>query len=1029
MRWNKPLLLLGLVLVLALAASAVTAGLPESARGVKVSKTMVSSYAFLDINNIEFGILNDGTMAFSEGSGYTGFWFPRGQRNNSIIYTAGIWILGKIGGEYRCAVNCYGSEYQPGWINADGSASDPLDAKFKIYKYNAGDVVDQDAIDQGCRNYVLGDQMMFCVYNDLASHGDMWGTPSIGIEVQQTTFGFNRTGALGNTVFVEFKFINKGPASLDETYVAVFYDPDLGQSNDDAGGTDADLGIVYVYNGDNYDDYYGVQVPAMASDFFQGPIVPSPGDQVVLPDGTVYEDSKMLAMTASFFYINGSPLAGMNDPHDPQGGYYFASGYRGNGEPWTDPTTGLETKFPLSGDPVQGSGWTYPMLSSPKDIRMGNSSGPFTLAPGDEQTIVLGLVVGQGTDNLSSVTVMKYYDELAQFAYDQAFVIPSPPPQPVVTTAALDEAVAIYWDNAAVDFSEGGYEFEGYNVWQGQGPAGPWTRVATFDKANLVTTIWDKNFNLSVGALIEQPMQFGTDTGISYKFVADRDYIGGSPMVNGKPYYWAVTGYAYNPDGVPKVLENAPIGYLVTPENPVLDTQLNAEVGQAVSVTHASGPSQGNVVVTVVDPTKVTGHDYQVTFYDLEGETAWKITDVTAGVDVLADQLYQGLDDQFVVVDGIQAKVSGPAPGIRDIVQVDASGNVIDSNLHGSLNASADRAAGKCAFYTHVAGEETADWKARLNWQGAITTEDYEFRFVDDPATQGQISCNAWGAAPPYILSGYQSGPTGAVGGDPVYADVGGRLPFQSWMIELDGTATQVYTFVLEDDVNGYWDLSGVNHGWWSDQGYNFERLYGTNVAYDEAAILADGGATVVDGGFWGEWYGPGTTFSRFMICTYGDNYDSDPSGNFFTEPPAPGTIIRLRTNKPNSPADVFTFSTAGLEKSKNAEVAAARLEEINVFPNPYFAHNNAEGSFYTQFVTFNNLPEENCTIRIFSLSGQLVITIIHNNGTPFERWYLQNHEEIPVSTGMYIIHIETEFGNKILKLGVIQREYQYLHL
>ena len=85
------------------------------------------------------------------------------------------------------------------------------------------------------------------------------------------------------------------------------------------------------------------------------------------PDGTTYDDSKMLDMTASFFYINGSPLAGMNDPHTAQEGTYFVSGFRGNGEPWVDPTTGLETKFPLSGDPVQGSGWIYTMLSSPKD--------------------------------------------------------------------------------------------------------------------------------------------------------------------------------------------------------------------------------------------------------------------------------------------------------------------------------------------------------------------------------------------------------------------------------------------------------------------------------------------------------------------------------------------------------------------------------------------------------------------------------------------------------------------------------------
>jgi hypothetical protein len=123
-----------------------------------------------------------------------------------------------------------------------------------------------------------------------------------------------------------------------------------------------------------------------------------------------------------------------------------------------------------------------------------------------------------------------------------------------------------------------------------------------------------------------------------------------------------------------------------------------------------------------------------------------------------------------------------------------------------------------------------------------------------------------------------------------------------------------------------------------------------------------------------------------------------------------------------------FTFSTADLEMTKSADIAKDRLETINVFPNPYFAHNVAESNFFTSFVTFNNLPEA-CTIRVFSLSGAQVTTIVHDNGTPFERWYLLNDEQLPVASGMYIIHIETEFGDKILKLGVINREGRYQHL
>jgi hypothetical protein len=188
----------------------------------------------------------------------------------------------------------------------------------------------------------------------------------------------------------------------------------------------------------------------------------------------------------------------------------------------------------------------------------------------------------------------------------------------------------------------------------------------------------------------------------------------------------------------------------------------------------------------------------------------------------------------------------------------------------------------------------------------------------------------------------------------------------------------------------------------------------------DYHAACEAGDFTAADG-MWGYVYSNGNRPLTRLVIT---NYDNE-----FTGPgPAAGTIDRILTNKPNSPADTFSFSTAAYKATQSADIAKERLDDINVFPNPYFAHNSAEGNFYTQFVTFNNLPEE-CTIRIFTLSGQLVETLQHNDGTPFQRWYLTNHEEIPVASGMFIVHIDTEFGDKIIKLAVINRLAQYQHI
>ncbi|NTW50829.1 MAG: hypothetical protein HGB19_14085, partial [Chlorobiales bacterium] len=62
---------------------------------------------------------------------------------------------------------------------------------------------------------------------------------------------------------------------------------------------------------------------------------------------------------------------------------------------------------------------------------------------------------------------------------------------------------------------------------------------------------------------------------------------------------------------------------------------------------------------------------------------------------------------------------------------------------------------------------------------------------------------------------------------------------------------------------------------------------------------------------------------------------------------------------------------------------------------------------------------------RIYTLSGDMVKTIKRSDkyDTSLEDWDLKNSNGVPVASGMYIIHVETPFGNKILKLAVIQRQ------
>src|SRR6185436_10459064 len=75
-------------------------------------------------------------------------------------------------------------------------------------------------------------------------------------------------------------------------------------------------------------------------------------------------------------------------------------------------------KFPFSGNPVthtglvDGLGVSYSF--APGDRRMVLCSGPFSLAAGDTQEVVIGQLAGLGSDRLSSITVMKSTDRFMQ---------------------------------------------------------------------------------------------------------------------------------------------------------------------------------------------------------------------------------------------------------------------------------------------------------------------------------------------------------------------------------------------------------------------------------------------------------------------------------------------------------------------------------------------------------------------------------------------------------------------------------------
>ena len=949
--------------------------------------------------------------------------------------------------------------------------------------------------------YANGDQVVWLVGNDLdvSITGSLGLSPPIGLEMQCTLWAYRRADAMGYIIFKEFRLIYKGRddtpvnAYIDSMYVCAWCDPDLGDSGDDFVGCDTLLSLGYCYNATSTDATYsqaGYPPAAGGYDFFAGPRIASPGDQAIW-HLNVIDDYTNLGMTSFGFFASGQDDS---DPtlRDYQGTLQWWNLLRGNRprpetppEPWTNPHTGERTMFRVPGDPVAGTGW---IDAGTGDRRMLQVSGPFRLDYGDTTEVVVALLGAMGADRLSSVSVLKFYDQSAQEAFDVAFDLPKAPESPALRASEMDQGFLLNWgyNNDKVRGLESridkGFAFEGYNVYQlpnaGAG-AELGIKLATYDVVNEVTTISQATFDDVSGQVLNLPVQLGGNSGLSRTLQVEYDEIRQAPLANGRTYFFAVTAYSFNPDpeATLKTLESTLALVTVTPQQLKPGVRLPHETGDLVESTHVSGGSDGSVTIEVIDPTRTTDHNYEVVFDTLDGGNVWHLNDVTTGERKLSNQTNQSGDDDYITVDGLMVRVIGPAAGFHGVFIVhdgttprpetsdDVHASVFMEDVwhygwneddywplitypdggrywvttHPGYDAAADNAAYVAAVMGYFGPEHSIPY-------------DFEWRWVGDG--------EAWAI-------NYREPHTGI------------PAPFEIWNVGIntpddDSDDFQMIPRLLDDDGTG--DLSW--HGDAEDSGGAddafTDRVYWYNPveggSYADFAAFLDAGD---DASAWDQ-LGQGVLARTVFMCHNGvgghaDSIDvslvssADPAawtladttimkenglfvdtenslgtvavnaegthvvGYHIPFPPS-GAIYRCITNKPNVPeVDSFTFTTEGV--SYSADAAKADVKNINVFPNPYYGFNIVETNRFARFVTFSHLPEV-ATIRVFTIAGVLVRTIEKDDPDQFTTWNLQNENSLPVASGIYLVYIDMpDLGEtKILKAAIIM-EKQFLDL
>ncbi len=1075
MMWST--LLVMLALVVGLHDQSVGREKNGSKRGASASSVGTISRPFWTPNRIGDYITNNGQTVSHIPTGSAGMEWPLGSGNH-IHFAGGIWVGGVKNNEIVAAAGEYVVEFQPGPIQnytpgVGGTAPDPNDSRYRVYVINQADLVnpldnpdygewpvaDGAPVNPDGTPQLIGTSTTYAVYNDLdaVAHSRLFQSKVMGIEVQQTTWAFNRPDAFGDMLFFKFKIINKSGTRIDSTFVSFWNDIDIGNAADLV-ACDTDLSFGYNYK-TIADPQYGAVSPGIGLDFFQGPIVPGAATDTALVSGAKVPGFRNLGMSSFAKYINGGPPQ-YQDPETAAEAYSYMNGFDRIGDPIINPLTGQVTKFWHTGDPTTGTGWLDDLHA---DKRFLMSTGPFTLNDGDVQEVVGGFVIAQGVDAASTVAALKQADRLAQIAYDNNFALPPSPPAPAVSYSPDSSNFLLRWDEKAesytavdvVDLNPDGsnslYTFQGYNIYQVDessiGTATNIKKIATFDVIDGITEIKDDVFIESIGQTANIVVQKGSDSGIQRYLKVNVDALrGNAPFIANRQYYYAVSAYGYNPIGIPRTLESSLRPITIIPQSQPLGSALRTATGTRISFgdtlqTAHSGPSDGNALGVIVDPVSLTGSNYEIRFRRTAGGTVydiWKIPATGAAVRVDSNRTNQSdVEGEFnyPIVEGVLFKVFGAAEDVKRFFTI--------SNAAGPLNPF-DMA----AFAFNGSGYPTLDGEP----PNATGTNDR-------PSNSQQVGGGHWG-----FNTGYVSAPNDfsnalysffvtrtfrgtnfsrfipydwemrftAAGGFANWAFTTGNtaaVPFELWNIGIatpDNPADdyRVIPWVLDDD-NGepqYQDVYNLTPFDHSISGGNNDP-YMDWVYFRNPANTAPGTAGydqfVADGPNYD--FNSPEVMARTVLVNWNGGSVSDTTypANVNQVIPETGTTFRIISTKPNTTADTYQLSSPTPVKN-NMALARQQAALVNVFPNPYTGFNIEETDPVNRFVTFTHLSPT-AKIRIFTLAGELVRTIEHTDGTQFERWDLRNANDVPVASGMYICHIELPgIGERVLKLAVL---------
>ena len=306
--------------------------------------------------------------------------------------------------------------------------------------------------------------------------------------------------------------------------------------------------------------------------------------------------------------------------------------------------------------------------------------------------------------------------------------------------------------------------------------------------------------------------------------------------------------------------------------------------------------------------------------------------------------------------------------------------------------------------------------KVEIRFTGDTNSGQTAYRFARNTHLPLYDSANVWQLVPNRGTSASQ-----------YYFQGKANVPFTAWEVDPNDSTfapRQVNVAFLEDNepppyghLNGHWDPTSYSTGG-SEMVYVFNSSYNDPAADILYTSLTSGNNNL----FLSTKYDVMYVWAPKLLND--NNTVAQHGGEILTIYPYYLTrpYWTLGTADANTPFFYEFDVVAPVFGDLSNASATNAMNLINVVPNPYYGFSDLDRSASDKFVTFRKLPL-NCTIKIYSLNGDLVRTLV-KSGTgsvaSTMEWNLQNEDKVPVASGIYVALVDAPgIGQKVLKLVI----------